>query len=430
MATAKPSALVNSISGSVGGAVFRQVKGKMVIGARMKPTVKNTIATAASKVVMTAASQAWLNLSDDTRMAWAMLAMWIEKGGGSAGSRRKSGYGLFCSNLLSQIGRVTLIQASPPFEFENRPVVTPGVYSVSGALWLQSLSRNLAADERLLLGWTQPARAGLLRPSWIVSGHDEISRMSGLRIERDQAISITTSSSCPSYTGALTATGTWTVECWYKPPSAGIPAEMMLWTANDPLSSLYYAGGAWLMGPYPGFINLGSRALTPGVWNYVAVVSNDAAHTVQVYVNGTAAAAPYTWIMGAMGVSFKLGNNGSGGYIAAGTWDEIRVGSTARSAGQIATEWAGGVHQPMIAQSDTRALWNMNAAAGSTVPDVSGNGRNMSCAALAVVPGMFSRPWAPARVPAWGEPMKVRVTGRLGVGDLWLQEPTIGQTLI
>ena len=87
MAIAKAGPLVSEIRGSVGGVVFRSVKGAQILSVRMKPIEKTSVHLKAVQDLVAIASQGWRALSDAGRQAWVNLAAWMDKPGGGRTQR-------------------------------------------------------------------------------------------------------------------------------------------------------------------------------------------------------------------------------------------------------------------------------------------------------------------------------------------------------
>ena len=152
-----------------------------------------------------------------------------------------------------------------------------------------------------------------------------------------------------------------------------------------------------------GRLSYGASAEVIGRWQHWAFVSSRAGNFQRIYRNGVQEAADATaesFVRYA--ASFLIGNN-SAGTVFKGELDEFRIWSIARSQGEIQ---AGMNCRLGLPQSNLWGYWRFDTNSGTTLTDLSGNGRhgNLINGPTWVVSS------APVVAPAGGAPATTIVT--------------------
>ncbi len=173
-------------------------------------------------------------------------------------------------------------------------------------------------------------------------------------------------------------TGDLTLECWFKGTSMhgrqligrGYLQEFDLALWSNQLTYYHGNGSSYTETNF-------SHVFADNAWHHVAVVRNATAQTVSLYVNGVfqQTLSYVTPLPVAQTAAFRIGNR-TAGNVFLGTIDEVRVWTTARTAGEIAANW----NRELAAQPGLFALYHLNEgsangnnAGATTAADASGN---------------------------------------------------------
>jgi hypothetical protein len=112
-------------------------------------------------------------------------------------------------------------------------------------------------------------------------------------------------------------------------------------------------------------------------WHSVALVLDQAANTLTMYVDGVGRTPVGIGGLGASSnsVSFRIGSNGGGTNRFDGDIDEVRVWSEARSAAEVLAGYTAEIADP-TSEGTLEGYWKLNDVTGSTAVDSSSNGND------------------------------------------------------
>lgn len=421
MATARSGALVDGLRGSLGGIVFGQKGGATTMRVRVKPTGRSTMNQAGAKAIMRAAVVAWRGESAVTRQAWEALAGWMSGGGGGGGKRYANGYAAYVANMCAQTGALAPAQAVPPLNFSVRARAGLRVQNWGSSIYLVGLSRELLADEQMLITVMAPYRAGLKRPPQVVSRYVALTYVDNPTAGYDQSIYIDTSGTSPESHMGSAGSSTWCFECWLKPDTIQIVHPRVVFH-NDPYNQyLYTDSGQFIWCDGGASRNIGVDPMLYGHWNHVGLVMDGAAGKVALYVNGSLVGPAQACTVHVLGSGTWIGSVDGISSGVVGFYDQICLWKVSRDAAYMLGRWNGGVPQRLRVDA-TNQVWLLYCDdLGLVLADATGGGwtatRSVavnglgSCGKLLMPAGS----WSPVGTGTF------RTIARMGVGGLWFQ---------
>jgi hypothetical protein len=211
----------------------------------------------------------------------------------------------------------------------------------------------------------------------------------------DGSITLNGTANYISTTNQLTVPNTDTISAWFKTTTAS-GAKIIGFESNQTgAASANYDRMLWVgtdgklrFGMFDGTLRIvaSSTTVTDGAWHYAVGVEDNTAHTVTLYVDGSAVAAistgttpqSYTgwWRIGSY-MMYSGWTNSAAGYFPGGV-DEARISTVVRSAGWISTEYnnqhspstfasLGTAQAPLVITSANSATFTAGMAGAFTV---------------------------------------------------------------
>lgn len=168
MALVKYSALISSINGKIGGTIFKTVAGQMQVMQNRSPrnpkkNVTKNIPTVAygSKTAVSVAAQAWRNLTDGKRTAWAAAAQSYTRKNRAGDPFKPSGYNYFVQVMSQTANASKAVPAIPtgPTTLTNLGGLTI-VTTVATSTFTIATDEAIVGDEVILVRCSPPLSKG------------------------------------------------------------------------------------------------------------------------------------------------------------------------------------------------------------------------------------------------------------------------------
>lgn len=122
MAIAQPGPIVASISGSIAGATFRSVAGRMIISTKQRGHTVPTTKRLSQRGRFQTIQDAWAALTDEQRLAWRTVAIGLNQAAHPNSRHNRSGREVYFQYALPWVGITDLANiATPPTETTPTP---------------------------------------------------------------------------------------------------------------------------------------------------------------------------------------------------------------------------------------------------------------------------------------------------------------------
>lgn len=187
---------------------------------------------------------------------------------------------------------------------------------------------------------------------------------------------------------AITRTGTWSVSAWIKiegdPSSVNMILEYSSSSTNRNALKIQpgASGGVFVFGYYDGSyvkVETNRKGFQDGQWHHVVATQN--AGTMKIYVNGEDLTQPGTVSFGALNASAKLLGyqtaTSEGGYHLQ---QDMRIFDRVVTADEAFSIYKDGRSTITDGPTDHIARWDPDRINATTVPDLSGNGYDLTWA--------------------------------------------------
>jgi len=424
MATITPGPLASQIHGSIGGTTFSERGAKTVLRSHTKPTSKASSALTVSRNLIAGAGSKWAALSPSQRDAWSDLAARLLFRSGSHALSHYSPFALFCAALAAQSGRSAPTTPANPQAYVPCPPCAPTLTAAADGLWVTALSRILSTGEQLLVRALRSFPAHITRPLYKLAGFVELAAGGWFTPTPELAITLPSAAYVPYRASFFTASNHNSFEFWIRMDPSPPVTAMYLYYGADTYKYLRYTAGLWQIMDNLTLVTLGTYALTPGRWYYVAALHNGTASTVSLYIDGALKFGPKALACGGLNAFFYVGGATAGVARWQGAMDEFRFSTVVRSPTEIAANWNNGIGRVMPLDADTLALWHFDSYTGTTTFDSTTHHLDLTSASHTLTFGPGPRllyPIAQLTVPL---PCSVATLSTPGQGNLFLAAPT------
>lgn len=419
MAKFKPGPLVSSISGCIGGASFLQHGANPLLRTRAKPVATASPTLNTSRNYLRGAGARWAALTTSQREAWARLAAELTPHAGALGPQPYSPFGAFCAALIAQAGRTSpVIPPTPTALFAQAPY-TPVFAAHADGLYLAGADRTLTTGESIILRGFRAVPSHWTKPPYRIAAITEHAYPSGLTPVADYAVSLPVSTSLITTTASIVASGSWSIELWFKISAARPGADQCLMHFSTGTWVVGFNNSSYLLYTPTGSYTFGSPGVSLDTWHYICLTANASTNQFGLYVDGALLGGTVPKAPPAVAGAVQPGRGWWSGAYFIGTMDEVRISNTIRTGPEVTANWRSGAGLPLQVDANTRALWHFSQANITPLLDSSGNGFSLTGSDIAMVPGRWNQFFYPVSARRLAPPCKVRVLSVPGRSNLF-----------